>query len=404
MPHRKRVKREIEFKETPSKNVNLRDEEKLKQHKGKNNRQKKSSATGHKNRQFERIGKNIKLYKRLPKAPRGPPKHPERDERWRKKRYKNHKADDIGGGGGRPSLRLGQRRGSSYLYVNKKNKMRARTRPREREAVTERAAAARKWEQLKDRLEVERKIARAQRKRRRLDYTESKRPAAAATTKRRRNSVSIREGGRRLRPIDQQEQQQHTFSSSADSDDDNYSDELAWGRESKDGRINRSACATSTCVRTTTIVQPSTWPNFEHAKYFSHTAEEKIRKVFWLIEAFTNLASNQELACIYAALALQQDDGVPILAEKLQAMVEVAGVSVEPFWAGLYAKGLQGVDVKALIYNIGSGVGSAPAAAAVVTASSAGGGAAAPAAVNEEKKNEESKEELDDDMGFGLFD
>uniref|UniRef100_A0A183C081 SRI domain-containing protein n=1 Tax=Globodera pallida TaxID=36090 RepID=A0A183C081_GLOPA len=123
-----------EFKETPSKNVNLRDEEKLKQHKGKNNRQKKSSATGHKNRQFERIGKNIKLYKRLPKAPRGPPKHPERDERWRKKRYKNHKADDIGGGGGRPSLRLGQRRGSSYLYVNKKNKMRARTRPREREA------------------------------------------------------------------------------------------------------------------------------------------------------------------------------------------------------------------------------------------------------------------------------
>uniref|UniRef100_A0A183C080 Large ribosomal subunit protein P1 n=1 Tax=Globodera pallida TaxID=36090 RepID=A0A183C080_GLOPA len=146
------------------------------------------------------------------------------------------------------------------------------------------------------------------------------------------------------------------------------------------------------------------------AKYFSHTAEEKNREVGGacvlasLIEAFTNLASNQELACIYAALALQQDDGVPILAEKLQAMVEVAGVSVEPFWAGLYAKGLQGVDVKALIYNIGSGVGSAPAAAAVVTASSAGGGAAAPAAVNEEKKNEESKEELDDDMGFGLFD
>uniref|UniRef100_A0A183CRI3 60S acidic ribosomal protein P2 n=1 Tax=Globodera pallida TaxID=36090 RepID=A0A183CRI3_GLOPA len=95
-----------------------------------------------------------------------------------------------------------------------------------------------------------------------------------------------------------------------------------------------------------------------------------------------------ELDCITRLLPLQQDDGVPILAEKLQAMVEVAG----------------GVDVKALIYNIGSGVGSAPAAAAVVTASSAGGGAAAPAAVNEEKKNEESKEELDDDMGFGLFD
>uniref|UniRef100_A0A914IF55 Uncharacterized protein n=1 Tax=Globodera rostochiensis TaxID=31243 RepID=A0A914IF55_GLORO len=226
-----------EFKETPSKNVNLRNKEKLKQHKGKKNRQKKSSAinaNGYKNGQFERIGKNIKLYRRLPKAPRGPPKHPERDKRWRKRRYKNHNADDIGGGE-RPSLKLGQRRGSRYLYVNKKNKMRARTRPREREAVTERAAAERKWEQLKDRLEVERKIARAQRKRRRSDYTESER--AAATANRRRNSVLIREGGRRQRTINQQ-QQQHTFSSLADSDDDNDSDELAWGREADDERIN----------------------------------------------------------------------------------------------------------------------------------------------------------------------
>ncbi|KAI3418765.1 hypothetical protein GPALN_007875 [Globodera pallida] len=115
------------------------------------------------------------------------------------------------------------------------------------------------------------------------------------------------------------------------------------------------------------------------------------------------MASNQELACIYAALALQ-DDGAPIVAEKIQAMVEVAGVSVEPFWAGLYAKALQGVDVKALINNISSGVGSAPAAAAVVTASSTGGGAAAPAAAKEEKKKEEPKDESDDDMGFGLFD
>uniref|UniRef100_A0A914IGH4 Uncharacterized protein n=1 Tax=Globodera rostochiensis TaxID=31243 RepID=A0A914IGH4_GLORO len=263
-----------EFKETPSKNVNLRNKEKLKQHKGKKNRQKKSSAinaNGYKNGQFERIGKNIKLYRRknikkkvahqfnvnddnfndknfklimqedklnqsyvAKKTPRGPPKHPERDKRWRKRRYKNHNADDIGGGE-RPSLKLGQRRGSRYLYVNKKNKMRARTRPREREAVTERAAAERKWEQLKDRLEVERKIARAQRKRRRSDYTESER--AAATANRRRNSVLIREGGRRQRTINQQ-QQQHTFSSLADSDDDNDSDELAWGREADDERIN----------------------------------------------------------------------------------------------------------------------------------------------------------------------
>lgn len=57
------------------------------------------------------------------------------------------------------------------------------------------------------------------------------------------------------------------------------------------------------------------------------------------------MASNQELACIYAALALQ-DNEVPITAEKIQAIVKAAGVEIEPFWAGLYANSLQGVDVK----------------------------------------------------------
>ena len=57
------------------------------------------------------------------------------------------------------------------------------------------------------------------------------------------------------------------------------------------------------------------------------------------------MASNQELACIYAALALQ-DDGVEITADKIQAIVSAAGVNIEPFWAGLYAKALEGVVVK----------------------------------------------------------
>uniref|UniRef100_A0A915M7K3 Large ribosomal subunit protein P1 n=1 Tax=Meloidogyne javanica TaxID=6303 RepID=A0A915M7K3_MELJA len=100
------------------------------------------------------------------------------------------------------------------------------------------------------------------------------------------------------------------------------------------------------------------------------------------------MASNQELACIYAALALQ-DDGVPITGEKILTILKAAGVEVEAFWAGLYAKALEGVDVKALISNIGSGIGSEKAAA--------------PAA-EEKKKKEEPKEESDDDMGFGLFD
>lgn len=57
------------------------------------------------------------------------------------------------------------------------------------------------------------------------------------------------------------------------------------------------------------------------------------------------MASNQELACIYAALALQ-DDGVPITGEKILTILKAAGVEVEAFWAGLYAKALEGVDVK----------------------------------------------------------
>jgi len=113
------------------------------------------------------------------------------------------------------------------------------------------------------------------------------------------------------------------------------------------------------------------------------------------------MASNQELACVYAAMALQ-DDEVPITAEKIQAIVAAAGVVIEPFWASLYAKALNNVDVKTLISNVGSGVGSgAPAAAAAPSAPAAA--TADPA--KEEKKKEEPKEESEDeDMGFGLFD
>lgn len=57
------------------------------------------------------------------------------------------------------------------------------------------------------------------------------------------------------------------------------------------------------------------------------------------------MASTQELACIYAALVLQDDD-VAITGDKIQAILNAAGVHVEPFWPGLYANALQGVDVK----------------------------------------------------------
>merc|ERR1712062_475875 len=77
--------------------------------------------------------------------------------------------------------------------------------------------------------------------------------------------------------------------------------------------------------------------------------------------------------------------------KKIQTILKAAKVEVEPFWPGLFAKCLESCNIKDLISNVGSGVGSAPAAGAAAT-----GGAAAPAA--EEKKEEK---ESDDDMGFG---
>jgi len=119
------------------------------------------------------------------------------------------------------------------------------------------------------------------------------------------------------------------------------------------------------------------------------------------------MASNDELACIYAALILH-DDGISITADKIATILKAAGVSVEPYWPTLFAKALDGIDIGSLLGSLGS------AASAVSAGSVSGGGgapaaAAAPAAEEEkeevkEEKKDDSEEESDEDMGFGLFD
>merc|ERR1712183_419021 len=101
-----------------------------------------------------------------------------------------------------------------------------------------------------------------------------------------------------------------------------------------------------------------------------------------------------EKACVYASIILA-DDQIEITADKISALLSAANVDVESYWPGLFAKAVNGIDVKAIVGNVGVGSGSAPAAGG---AAAAGGEAAAA----EEK--EESEEESDDDMGFGLFD
>ncbi|KAB8072025.1 60s acidic ribosomal protein-domain-containing protein [Aspergillus leporis] len=108
--------------------------------------------------------------------------------------------------------------------------------------------------------------------------------------------------------------------------------------------------------------------------------------------------STAELACSYAALILA-DEGLEVTADKLQTLLSAAKVQeVEPIWTSIFAKALEGKDIKDLLTNVGSAGAAAPAGAA------AAGGAAAPAEAAAEEKKEEEKEESDDDMGFGLFD
>merc|ERR1712240_858443 len=99
-----------------------------------------------------------------------------------------------------------------------------------------------------------------------------------------------------------------------------------------------------------------------------------------------------EKACVYASIILA-DDQIEITADKISALLSAANVEVESYWPGLFAKAVNGIDVKAIVGNVGVGSGSAPAASGEAAAEEA-----------KEEVKEESEEESDDDMGFGLFD
>ncbi|XP_021566139.1 60S acidic ribosomal protein P1 isoform X2 [Carlito syrichta] len=92
------------------------------------------------------------------------------------------------------------------------------------------------------------------------------------------------------------------------------------------------------------------------------------------------MASVSELACIYSALILH-DDEVTVTEDKA----------------------LANVNIGSLICSVGAG-GPAPAAGAAPAGGPAPTAAAAPAEEKKVEAKKEESEESDDDMGFGLFD
>jgi len=111
--------------------------------------------------------------------------------------------------------------------------------------------------------------------------------------------------------------------------------------------------------------------------------------------------SNDELACVYAALILA-DDNVDIKGDKISAILKAANYEIEPYWPGLFAGALEGVKITDLIKNVGSAPVAGPAQAAPVAAADEKKAAGKEAPKKEEKK-EEKEEEGDEDMvGFYL--
>jgi len=81
-------------------------------------------------------------------------------------------------------------------------------------------------------------------------------------------------------------------------------------------------------------------------------------------------AQKDELAVTYAALLLH-DGELEITEEKLNKVIAAAGISVEGYWTGLFAKALRGKNIGDLLSNAGSSASAGPVAAAPVAAAAA---------------------------------
>ncbi|KAH4054860.1 hypothetical protein HBH64_034410 [Parastagonospora nodorum] len=78
------------------------------------------------------------------------------------------------------------------------------------------------------------------------------------------------------------------------------------------------------------------------------------------------MPTDPERAVSYAALILA-DDATPITPEKLQVLLKAAGIEdVEPIWTTLFAKALEGKDVKDILTEVASAAGGVVAGGKIV--------------------------------------
>jgi large subunit ribosomal protein LP1 len=76
-------------------------------------------------------------------------------------------------------------------------------------------------------------------------------------------------------------------------------------------------------------------------------------------------AEHDELACVYAALLLH-DDNVEITADKLNKVIIASGNTVESYYPEFFEKYFQGVNLKTLLETVSSAPAGGPVAAAPV--------------------------------------
>lgn len=67
--------------------------------------------------------------------------------------------------------------------------------------------------------------------------------------------------------------------------------------------------------------------------------------------AMSSNTINPETAISYAALILA-DEGLEVTPDKLQTLLKAAGLDIEPIWSTVFAKALEGKDVKQILTTV----------------------------------------------------